>query len=735
MTTLVDVFPIYFDLQAFSLTAFQIKADNSNEIGATFAAQVRSRRRIPCAWVKNECVLIVPSTFSSKNANEVLHELWNAKIEGFDQVIAIDDLVGWQATAESVAQFVAIGMSDKAQNSIRPMLKTEKLTVKMINVERVADFKGVVVNGEPALQITVRSNMDSTVKLSAVFNPQHPTDSIKNMAVKCKNTRGIAQKQIGVLDAQMKLKLKGYNPKDYDATILDRLPSDHPIIEVKKTFGSKKYFYPLEVLEVAVDMGNLSSFGLTQAEINKITYRLKIVPDARFKLVSNIRDSFLSFLVKEFPSIRIGERYSSDIQPELFATSNELGLQSELRFATGTSEITKDTDLFRAIRKYGIYKKPQRFESDNQIKIGVVDLIVGTEHYDQRTAQLLRFMGFMKSQNLMMKRSSAPINIQGTSTFSSMALRAELTSALKKIISSGTDLILVYLPDEDYNFGNDDTDNEISLYDTAKSICIQAGVASQMISASTIGDEWSDDNIIIGMLGKIGFIPYILANPIEYTDLVVGLDVSRQTKANARGTTNTAAMSRIYVNTGEMAGYSASGMSIEGEIIPRVVLERILPEDRFGNSTCIVHRDGRFVGQELENIMEWGEQIKAEFMPMEVTKSGVARLYKRDNLGSIVQADKGDTFFLSNTSAYMISSLPPKGKTGYSSTARPLQITNYSRLTIYEALNSVLNLTLLHYGSVRPPRLPVSTHASDKIAGFLNQLGIGSVSGDVPFWL
>ncbi len=256
-----------------------------------------------------------------------------------------------------------------------------------------------------------------------------------------------------------------------------------------------------------------------------------------------------------------------------------------------------------------------------------------------------------------------------------------------------------------------------------------------MILESTVGDEWADDNILIGILGKIGFIPYVLAQPIPYADLIIGLDVSRQTKANARGTTNTAAMSRIYINTGEMAGYSASGMSVEGEIIPQAVLERILPEDRFGNVICVVHRDGRFVGQEMQNILEWGEQIGAEFLPMDVTKSGVARLYKTDSLGNITQADKGDTFFLSDASAYVVSSLPPKGKNGYSSTARPLQITNYSRLTIYEALNSVLNLTLLHYGSVRPPRLPVSTHASDKIAGFLNQLGIGSVSGEVPFWL
>src|SRR4051812_25371210 len=123
MTTFVDVFPIQFDLKVYPLAALHIKADNRDEIGATFAAQVRTRRGVPCAWVKEEHVLIVPASFSRKNANEVLSELWNAKIEGFDQVATIDDIIGWQVTAESVAQFVAIGLSDKAQNSIRSMFR------------------------------------------------------------------------------------------------------------------------------------------------------------------------------------------------------------------------------------------------------------------------------------------------------------------------------------------------------------------------------------------------------------------------------------------------------------------------------------------------------------------------------------------------------------------------------------------------------------------------------------
>jgi len=237
-------------------------------------------------------------------------------------------------------------------------------------------------------------------------------------------------------------------------------------------------------------------------------------------------------------------------------------------------------------------------------------------------------------------------------------------------------------------------------------------------------------------LGKIGNIPYVLAEELEYTDLVVGLDVSRTIRKNGSGTDSTAAMSRIYTNQGAMLGYSASSASVAGEIIPPEILERILPESEFGGKRVIVHRDGRFVGDELSNILEWGESISATFLPIEITKSGAGRMYKQGEAKHILQCDKGSAFALTEKLAYLVSSPPPSGRNGASSTAQPLQINNLSNLTLYQALHSVLALTLLHYGSVRQPRLPVSTHASDKIAGFLRRnIRPDRMTGDVPFWL
>jgi argonaute-like protein implicated in RNA metabolism and viral defense len=198
---------------------------------------------------------------------------------------------------------------------------------------------------------------------------------------------------------------------------------------------------------------------------------------------------------------------------------------------------------------------------------------------------------------------------------------------------------------------------------------------------------------------------------------------------------NTVAMSRIYMNTGAFLGYVVSGMAVESETIPRSVLERILSADEFANKRVIIHRDGRSVGNELKDVIEWGKYIGATFLPIDVTKSGTARFYLKDNQ-NILQAPKGTAFALDSRSAYLVSSLPPEGKDGAFSTAIPLRIYNHSDLSLQQAIHSILALTLLHYGSVRSIRLPVSTHASDKIAEFLRKnIHPDQERGNIPFWL
>jgi argonaute-like protein implicated in RNA metabolism and viral defense len=123
----------------------------------------------------------------------------------------------------------------------------------------------------------------------------------------------------------------------------------------------------------------------------------------------------------------------------------------------------------------------------------------------------------------------------------------------------------------------------------------------------------------------------------------------------------------------------------------------------------------------------------ARFRFVEVIKSGAPRLYEKTE--TIEQPAKGAAFLLSSCEAFVVSSLAPfKG-----STPNPLYIRcvdNDSAFTIREAVESVLAMTLLHWGSIMPPRMPVTVSYSDKIA-YLALRGVkpANAEGSLQYWL
>jgi argonaute-like protein implicated in RNA metabolism and viral defense len=100
--------------------------------------------------------------------------------------------------------------------------------------------------------------------------------------------------------------------------------------------------------------------------------------------------------------------------------------------------------------------------------------------------------------------------------------------------------------------------------------------------------------------------------------------------------------------------------------------------------------------------------------------------------GKTQRPTKGRAFRLSDTEAFLVSSLPPFKD----ATPQPLRICTEPPFTIEQALHSVLSLTLLHYESLRPPRLPVTIHYSDRIAALaLDGIKPKNLEGHIPFWL
>ena len=207
----------------------------------------------------------------------------------------------------------------------------------------------------------------------------------------------------------------------------------------------------------------------------------------------------------------------------------------------------------------------------------------------------------------------------------------------------------------------------------------------------------------------------MLAEPLEIADYFVGLDISRGSKKKTAGTMNACASLRLYGKKGEFNGYKLEDALIEGEEIPRRVLEKFLPRAKLKGKTVLIHRDGRFCGEEAIHLKQWGEVINSKFILVECYKSGLPRLYNWD--GKVIKAPtKGLALRLSSREVILVTTELKNENMGLPLPLR-LKIHEQGQLvSIEDLVDTTLKLTLLHYGSLREPRLPVPLYGSDVMA-------------------
>jgi len=733
MTTQIDIFPIEYDLTKHPLAAYRLNAPNLDEAGGAFAARVRKMSKLPGIWLRGQNCLVTSAQFTLVMAKDLLNQLHQTALPTLKTTTAIEPIINWQATPAIIAQYVAEGILDLAYDALSETLKAEQLVIGKVQVLRQAQFKGLVVDGtSPALQITVRSVMSSSQSLDDYLR-QHGADKAKasGLAIKCRTTSGTFDGLVGKLDdlanggISHRDRLKGYNPSDYPAAWLDSLPGDHHVVALKPNYGKTIYHYPIRAIKLVVSMANLHHFTQVRTEQRDIAGQLKLPPAKRHEMVQTVWQAVQNYFSQQQISVTLLSAYTQQSHPQHFSNATELGFKPDLRFAKRIISINQDSEMLPALQQSGIFNL-----TTPTVKMAIVDAIPTESHNQQRLDQLTRLRDQFGAMQVTLKRATDLLRVTETEPGKQ---RAKLRQMLKEAIAAKPDVILIYLPQSDRDAHR--TDDPSSLYNVAKEVTIGAGVASQVVYQKTLETNYADANIIMGILGKTGNIPYVLANPLPFADVVVGLDIGRR-KMNNGGSLNMGAMSRVYLNNGHMLGYNfASGKLLEGETIPPQILENVFPPEEFGGKRVIIHRDGRFPNLELESLMRWGEAIQAEFYPVEVTKSGTPRMYRHIQ-GKIDQTGKQTIFYLDEQTAFIVTSPPPAFKNVAKTTAQPLKIRNLSALTLKQALLSVISLTLLHYGSVRPPRLPVSTHASDKIAGFyLRDIRPHQTKGDKPFWL
>ena len=687
------------------LIAWKLNAPKSQvvELGRKLAHRLRIRTK--GHWIYAQDRLVTDAKRTRQEMMDFLKTRWESDDEVFKAIRGVEQDGTFAAVPHTIADLIAFGVEDDLRKPILDILRADRRVIQNAVVEREHSVRGWVVGGEPVISITLRSRLVSAMSLPQFIKQKvQRIDDLNGLPVRDKTgtLRGLITGIVGPLE-DFRDGLLAKTTRDEMKKRITEAPDDELIVQVT-TSNRKNWDYIVSVLEIVV---GTAQFERLQIDGQEALPNMQIQPSPRYEVVNRIAKLFadLGYInVKPYSLAEYSNRFAVNLD-------SELNIRAKL--ANGKTCACSPKDVLNALHKAEPFRRSPTIPQGTKLRIGVLNLIGGkqdVQDYLRDISQQLFSIGF-------------PVEFTGAQR-PSPSSRREMEAAIGTLQEKSPHIVLTFLP-------GTPAEEDSDLYLLLKTVMVGVGIASQVIYERTLGDKYAASNIILGILAKTGTIPYVLERPLPYTDYVVGIDLARDRNQRSAGSRSMAAMTRIYAADGDFLHYTIIDTPVEGETISAESLRRLLPMSVYAGKRCVVHRDGLFRGNELTDLEAWGKKIGADFYPVEIVKSDVPRLYKRE-FGKIVRPDKGTAFFLNDREAFLVSSLAPHKN----STPRPLLVRTKGDLGIADAVHSVLALTHLHYGSILMPRLPVSLHYSDRIA-YLLLRGVrpSSSEGSDPWWV
>ena len=704
-TTFAEVFPIKVEFLP-PLFGYELDIRGSNLVYIGRRLADRLGRQFPGHWIWTQNILATDLLQDNSVISDAVRQIRITESDTFKDLNSIVLIDGWQPDAQSQADFMAFGLFADLNHEIEAVLAPTKQNLDgKATVERDYEVRGWVVKGQPSVSISIDSRVIFNQDLRGYASKIQDADDLigLNVADKIPLENGKVYKGeileiVGRLDIEVsRQSLLDIAKKEGSKPIIREAPKGEFVVRV----GYSELEYVLGALRIILYPKHYRRFGINTKNAQKATW---ITPENRYSLVQKI---------SQIAKIRglIGDEYTSN-QSGLFFPASKFKYDSTILIGNGKTLEYNSGNLLTNLKNSGLYYRiPELGILDNRLRVGIVNTTSkSVTTFQELLEGQLNKLGFFIDTPQVVKTSDTS--------------RVSLERAIHQLLPSEPHLLIGILPG-----ANSNDEEDWSPYLDFKSLTMDL-VPTQVIDTTTLDKEltYVMPNLVLGILSKLGNIPYVLAHSIDYADIVVGIDIARKRKKRG-GSQNAAAFAHISQKAGQFISCKVIETSLEGETVPAHVLRSLFPLNEYTGKTVIIHRDGLFRGDEKQILREHAEQIGAVFYFVEVIKHGSPRLYLRSN--QVVEAPHlGTAFLISDTEAFLVAS--------FSSTAtpNPIHIRTEEPCTIGKALHSVFSLTLLHYGSLRRPRIPVSVHFSDKI-GYLALRGVKPRSGqsNEMYWL
>jgi hypothetical protein len=658
-------------------------------------------------WIWAEDQLVTNLLLKDGDIQKTLSDFWKRQDDDFGRVHSIVANPAWQPSTLTIAEFIASGLVVTHHWDIQKLLKKYNTSIPKARIEREYYVRGWDMKGIPVVSISTSSSIKSTIDFAKHARELQGDNLSRVLGLFVQDkTSTMKGEIIGVVGklSNHKARLLQLTRRQKMIDAINHAPDQDLVVKIAS--GNNEYDYITSVLEIVI---RTQDYQRLQIDGSKALRALQIEPDLRFNIVQEVAN----LLAQE--NYIFSDPLAATDEHSRFTTANSIGFIPSVRLGDNHVCEADARIILSELRTHPIYRRSPNFVGNAPIRIGIINFMGNDDRIRKYLSSIRNELNRIKF-NVEFTAAERPAENS----------QYETEQAVDRLNRQVPHMIIVFASGSPSESEDDETD----LYHTLKSYLIGHNIQSQFIYESTLDKSYALSNIVLGIIAKTGNVPYVLEQALPYADIVAGIDVARLATQRRSGSLSVPAITRVYTSEGDFLRYILSEGPIEGETLPRATIRKLFPAHLFANRRVLIHRDGPFRGNEMDELYQWGEEIGTDFMLVEVIKSGAPRLYSKEQ--TIQRPSKGDALILNEREAFLVSSLPPHKN----STPRPLHVKTDGKITIEQALHSILSLTVVHYGSVLQPRLPVTIHYSDRI-GYLALQGIRPQNGEgnQPYWL
>lgn len=439
---------------------------------------------------------------------------------------------------------------------------------------------------------------------------------------------------------------------------------------------------------------------------NDIESLIKMDMNYRYNTLKSFIDDI--GVIKELNNLSFKKEYYSDVKSLGYSS----GILKEPQLLGSKGIIRNKINIF----SNGFYKMPKE-----QVKFGVI-FPEGYKEASQKTMRAIYDFAidgkYHKEKNKYIADHLMNICFKPDECIFESYKLGDITeykkTALKLKNYHNIKFVIAIIP----NSSEDYIENP---YNPFKKIWAELNLPSQMISLKTaeIFKNSKDQtalyylhNISLGILGKIGGIPWVIKDMEGNVDCFIGLDVGTREKG-----IHYPACSVVFDKYGKLINYYKPNVPQSGEIIQTYILQEIFDkilisyEEENGTypKNMVIHRDG-FSREDLSWYQNYFNNKEIKFNIIEVRKNTPLKIAGIDN--KKISNPPIGSYIIKENKAFVVTT-DIKEKFG---SPKPLKIEKtYGDIDMLTVLNQIYALTQIHVGSPKSLRLPITTGYADKI--------------------